>query len=244
VRALITDRQQPGSVFVPMHWTDQFASSGRVDALVAAKTDPHSGQPALKMSTVTAGPARMSHYGFAVSRERPSFSGLDYWAAAPTAGGHRIELAWAAPPESWDAWVREAFAISPDAPLLSVRDARSGRHNFALFDEEGLVLAVFVSPDPVLVSRQWAAGLLAAPAPDPARRAEILAGRPGADRPDGGAIVCACFSVGINTIVEAVTQGGCQTVEAVGAALKAGTNCGSCRAEIRAIINASRVAAE
>ena len=48
VRALITDRQQKGSVFVPMHWTGQFSAAGRIDVLVTAQTDPHSGQPALK----------------------------------------------------------------------------------------------------------------------------------------------------------------------------------------------------
>src|SRR5690606_31896557 len=52
VRALVTDRQPRGSVFVPMHWTDRYASAARVDALVRGKTDPVSGQPALKMSEV------------------------------------------------------------------------------------------------------------------------------------------------------------------------------------------------
>jgi len=235
VRALITDRQQPGSVFVPMHWTGQFASSGRVDVLVEARTDPQSGQPALKMSEVAVEPACMSHYGFAVTRERPDFEDVDYWAAAPAEGGHRAELAWSAPPQDWARWVRKAFGATDDRPLLSVHDAASHRHNFALFDEAGLVFAVFVAPEPVPVSRQWAAGLLAVPATDPARRAEILAGRPGADRPDGGAIVCACFSVGINTIVEAITRRGCNSVDSIGATLKAGTNCGSCRAEIGAL---------
>jgi assimilatory nitrate reductase catalytic subunit len=37
---LVTDRQRPGQLFVPMHWTDQFASNGRIDALVTAKVDP------------------------------------------------------------------------------------------------------------------------------------------------------------------------------------------------------------
>ncbi|TIT39998.1 MAG: hypothetical protein E5W76_17825, partial [Mesorhizobium sp.] len=36
---------------------------------------------------------------------------------------------------------------------------------------------------------------------------------------------------------------GCGTVEAIGEATRAGTNCGSCRAEIRAIIAAGRVQA-
>ena len=74
----------------------------------------------------------------------------------------------------------------------------------------------------------------------PTSRAALLAGRPGAGRPDAGAIVCACFQVGINTIVEAVTSGACLTVEQVGEVLKAGSNCGSCRAEIRGVIDAHR----
>ena len=73
-------------------------------------------------------------------------------------------------------------------------------------------------------------------------RFRIVAGRAGADRPDAGAIVCSCFSVGANQIAAAVA-GGCTSVEAIGSTLKAGTNCGSCRAEIRAIIQASRVQA-
>jgi len=62
--------------------------------------------------------------------------------------------------------------------------------------------------------------------------------------PDKGAIVCSCFSVGANEI-GAAAQGGCLSVEAIGKALSAGTNCGSCRAEIGQIINERRpIAAE
>src|SRR5690606_8023569 len=71
VRALVTDRQPRGSVFVPMHWTDRYASAARIDALVRGQTDPVSGQPALKMSEVDVSPAGMRMYGFAVSEARP-----------------------------------------------------------------------------------------------------------------------------------------------------------------------------
>jgi assimilatory nitrate reductase catalytic subunit len=243
VRALITDRQQRGAVFVPMHWTDQFSSTGRVDALVTAKADPQSGQPALKMSQVGVEPAGACFYGFAISRLRPRLAHADYWAIAQAEGGYRTELAWLTPPADWDQWVRAAFGVGPAATLLSVHDARSGRHNFALFEGGQVIFAAFISPEPVLVSRQWAASLLAQPPQNAARRSEVLAGRPNADMPDSGAIICACFSVGINSIIDAVTKNGCHTVEAIGAALKAGTNCGSCRAEIRGIITANRLAA-
>ncbi|RVC22148.1 nitrate reductase, partial [Mesorhizobium sp. M7A.F.Ca.AU.002.02.1.1] len=48
VRALVTARQRQGSLFAPMHWTDQFSAKGRLDTLTAPLTDPISGQPALK----------------------------------------------------------------------------------------------------------------------------------------------------------------------------------------------------
>ena len=42
---------------------------------------------------------------------------------------------------------------------------------------------------------------------------------------------------------EYAAKAGCGTVEAIGQALQAGTNCGSCRAEIKGIINAYRLRA-
>ena len=68
------------------------------------------------------------------------------------------------------------------------------------------------------------------------KRFALVAGRPGAGKPDPGATVCSCFGVGVNQIVAAV-RGGCHSVEAVGKSLHAGTNCGSCRAEIRGVID-------
>ena len=242
VRALITERQQRGHVFVPMHWTDQFSAAARVDALVTANIDPHSGQPASKMARVAVRAAKPQWFGFTVSRQRPRLDGLDYWALARADKGYRIELAGFDTPSDWDGFVRKTFAIGPDAQLISVHDARAGRHNFVWFDGGEVVFALYVSPEPVAVSRQWASAQLNV-AHVPSERAALLAGRPGAGRPDGGAIVCACFQVGINTIIEAVTSGACLTVDAVGAALKAGTNCGSCRAEIRGIIDAHRLQA-
>ncbi len=240
VRALVTDRQHRGHVFVPMHWTDQFASHGRVDALVTAKVDPVSAQPALKMALVHAEPVAVRLYGFFVAAHRPSLDTSDYWAIAEAPGGMRGELAWFEEPADWEAWLRAAFALPETIRVLSALDTRSGRRSFAVMDAGKLIAALYTSPDPVLVSRQWAVGLLTA---DKLDGSAVLAGRPGADMPDSGAIVCSCFSVGINTIAAAVTGQGCTTVEAVGACTKAGTNCGSCRAEIRGIIDAHRLAA-
>jgi assimilatory nitrate reductase catalytic subunit len=104
-----------------------------------------------------------------------------------------------------------------------------------------MVGALFIAREPVSVARGWAADRLAHPAACPRDRISILSGRAGAAEKDRGAIVCACFEVGVNEIVEAITRGGCLSVEAVGAKLKAGSNCGSCRSEIGRLVHDHRV---
>jgi len=237
VRALVTDRQQRGQLFVPMHWTDQFASNGRIDALVTGKTDPVSSQPALKMAQVMAEPVGVRLYGFLVAARKPALA-TDYWAMAPAPHGYRAEIALFEEPADWTDFLADTFGT--DAVFQSIRDERSGRRAFVLVENGRLLAALYTSPDPVLVSRQWAVDLLSE---TDLTASTVLAGRPGADRPDGGAIVCSCMGVGINTITEAVTRHGCTSVEAVGALTRAGTNCGSCRAEIRGIVDANRLVA-
>jgi len=88
-----------------------------------------------------------------------------------------------------------------------------------------------------LPEREWLSSLFALPQLAPADRAGLLAARPpkGAVS-DTGRTVCACFSVGEKTIRRAIQTQALASVEAVGLALKAGTNCGSCVPEIRRML--------
>ena len=238
VRALVSAEQKRGSVFVPLHWTDQVASNARVDTLVNPAVDPVSGQPELKFSAVAVQPYAAAWYGFAVTSADPSELTTGYWAKARSKAGWRIELADAVRPDDWTGLARELLAVpADDAELLAYHDSATGHHRFAAFRGERLVGALFVAPEPVAVSRSWAADQLgrSISATD---RLRLLAGRASAAQPDRGALVCSCFDVGAGQIAAAVA-GGCRTVEAVGAAVQAGTNCGSCRSEIRRIIDAA-----
>ena len=78
VRALVTERQQKGSIFAPMHWTDQQTAQGRIGASVLAAVDPISGQPGLKCSGARIEPFDVAWYGFAVLRNRPDKIAADY----------------------------------------------------------------------------------------------------------------------------------------------------------------------
>jgi assimilatory nitrate reductase catalytic subunit len=242
VRALISARQRSGSVFVPMHWTDQFSAKGRVDALVAPITDPISGQPALKNVAVRVSRFEAALYGFAVLQSRPEWDGLDYWALARADGGWRIELAHGALSESPEILLRRLIKSTGKTQILAYHDPKRGDYRLAAFDGERMVGALYLSAHPVAVSRSFAVAQLGSAHPDPCSRYRVVAGRAEADRPEIGAIVCSCFGVGANQIA-AAARGGCRTVEAIGRALSAGTNCGSCRGEIRGIVEAHVVEA-
>jgi len=241
-RALVSDAQRPGTVFVPIHWTDQTASAARVDTLVAAVTDPVSGQPALKSSTARVSPFPARWYGYAVLNRRPRTIAADYWAIARARGGYRIELAGLSEPGDWPTFFASLLAehVAED-DILAVHDAPTGRHRFAAFSGDRLAGALFVARDPVFVSRSFAASALTERLAETRERVAFLAGRPGGDVPDPGAIVCSCFDIGINQIDALVRSGSATTVEAVGTSLRAGTNCGSCRSEIRRIIHGHTV---
>jgi len=233
VRALVTPRQQPGSIFVPMHWNDQFASSARVDCLVPGITDPISGQPASKCA-----PARIERfvaaiYGFAVLRERPAQIAAQYWAIAKCSGGWRLEFALASDPSDCMTFARQLLGRESD-PIV-YEDAQTGRMRFAAYDNGRLAGTLFLAREPVAVSREWAISQLTESGPATGKRNAVLAGRPGAGAVDRGATVCACFGIGTNQIAAAAGQG-CCTVAAIGEATQAGTNCGSCRPEIKRII--------
>jgi assimilatory nitrate reductase catalytic subunit len=236
VRALITDRQRRGSVFVPMHWNDQFASSARVDSLMLPNVDALSGQPELKFTPVSMRRYEAAWHGFAVTAERPARMPAQYWAMAPCTGGWRIELADRTAPTDWEEFARRLFvADSSEVDFLGFHDAHSGRYRFAAFQGQRLLAALFMSPEPVAVSRAWAAAQLSEDFSASPARVRLLAGRPGGALVEPGATVCSCFGVGLNQILGAVRQG-CRTAEDIGGSLKAGTNCGSCVSEIRGIL--------
>ena len=241
VRALITDRQAPGSVFVPMHWNDSNSARARVDSLVSNERDPISGQPALKNAALTMKKVEASCHAFLICREKPLVLDFDYWAIAPCDGGYRLELAGHAPTDGWQSWLVRTLRLPESVDIVGLSDVPTGAVRMAAFAGEQLLAALFVASRPVAVSRQWAVGQLME-THDRRSRIALIAGRPPADQPDKGAIICSCFNIGLNEIA-AAAQTGCNTVAAIGEVLKAGTNCGSCRPDIRRIITERQVIA-
>jgi assimilatory nitrate reductase catalytic subunit len=228
LRARITDTVQRGQLFAPIHWTGETAPSARIDVAIPGVTDPISGQPESKAGVAIAQKWEAAWYGFAVSREAMTLD-CEYWARVPTNAGYRAELAGLALIEDWESYARQVFG-SEAAKASVMQDSARGTARVVLEDAHGLLGALFVSPQPVALARDYLAGLPGQSA------AGALSGRSPADLPDPGPILCACMGVGVNTITDAIHAQKLSTVEAVGQALQAGTGCGSCQAEIAALL--------
>ena len=229
LRVLVTDRVRPGHPFAPMHWTGETAPSGRVDALIPAAVDPVSGQPALKSAAVAIRPFAAAWYGYAVSAGGVA-PDCGYWARATLAGGQQVELAGSEVPGDWQAYGQRLFGLD-HAPAAMVRDDRRGVIRMAFARDGRLQAALFVSPGPVALSRSLVADALGGDC-----GADILAGRAGQGRADAGPVICACFGVGAGTILDAIATQRLISVDDIGRALGAGSNCGSCRPELAALL--------
>ncbi|WP_299348681.1 nitrate reductase [uncultured Maritalea sp.] len=235
VRALISTKLSAGQVFCPMHWNNNYASIGSINQLVKAELDPHSGQPALKAARVKVERANMSIFGFAVTRNEPKDLSADYWAKAITRTGWRIEFAHQRA-RDLPRLVREIANTDVTTADVAYHAPHDDQQRLAWFDGVHLRTAIYIASSPVEVSRSWAAGQLDTIFDETALRYRMVAGRPGKDMPDPGPIVCSCFSVGANQILDAVNAG-CTSVSEIGKTLSAGTNCGSCKAEISELIH-------
>jgi len=329
----ISDALRVGDAFMPMHWSNAFASFARMGTLVPTVVDPHSGQPELKNSAISITPVPMQAFGkilvhpdwqdavivqlrtiladFNTQRvkealfERETGANLNQtsssqlpaltWNLSHQTNSVLINLAspitsvsdTLSAPEFW-----QQFAESMQTPLHSLSQPSSGSSlkspsnplsnsllqtvatNTAFtinkqhdqlrlivtqssYDtavdnratdsitpdtkvpSEQLIMAVYLAPTlQQLPSVHWLDSCFADAnqIPSNQRYKWLLAGRPASGYIDPGTLVCSCMLVGENIIINAITKHDCTSATAVGKQCRAGTNCGSCVAQINELI--------
>jgi len=233
LKVAVSGGQRRGSLFVPIHWSDSNAASARIGGLVAPHTDPHSGQPEAKATPAAITPVTYTYRGFALSRVALTMPPATWWARVPVGGGDGYLFASDAAPESWAAFA-DTLAGSERADYV---DAGRGIYRVATFREGQLEACLFVGPAATVPDWAVVKALFEDGPVDASARRALLSGRGADAAAAGGPLVCACFGVGLETLREAVRSRRAVSVEAIGRALKAGTNCGSCVPELRKIVD-------
>lgn len=236
-RVKVSESQQQGSVFIPMHWNDQFANRAVVDSLIAAVVDPFSGQPEYKATPVNVKSYQAHWYGFLLSRRKLDLVNASYWACSRGKGLWRYEIAGEQVPQDWAECARSLLCQHADhVEWTEYHDAAANRYRAARIENGRLESCIFIGPDFYLPKRDWLLNLFKDDKLANKDRVSILSGKPPGDQKDAGRTVCACFNVGVNTLIEAIQSQNLMSPEQVGEVLHAGTNCGSCIPEIHEII--------
>ncbi|MFV0923375.1 molybdopterin-dependent oxidoreductase [Sphingomonas parapaucimobilis] len=218
-RVRVTPAQRKGEIFTSIHWTDRTSSGGRTGLLPRPLVDPVSGQPGFKETPARLAAVETRWRGFLIVAGEPVRTPKCLWATrVAVPAGSLWELAGDGDPVKLEASL-------PAGERIEAIDAARGTRRIAILSGGRLVAALFVTESGELPSRDWLIGQLAEPEAAPT----LLAGRAPGVQADRGAIVCACFDIGMRTIVAAIRDQRLADVAAIGAALGAGTNCGSCR---------------
>jgi assimilatory nitrate reductase catalytic subunit len=237
LRVAVSERQQRGMLFAPIHWSEDTASSARVGALVAPFTDPFSGQPENKATPASIVPYEYVFRGFALSRVRLELPPHVWWTRVTVAGGYGYLFADNADLARWQSWLRSIAG----SDLAEYKDFGGGVYRAASFAEDRIATCLFIGPARDAGDWDVVKSLFAADTLSEDQRRMLLSGKSTDGLESRGPIVCACFGVGRTTICDAIAAGA-RTASEIGVQLKAGTNCGSCIPEMKRLIARANVA--
>jgi assimilatory nitrate reductase catalytic subunit len=238
LRVVVSERQQRGMLFAPIHWSEETAASARVGALVAPFTDPFSGQPENKATPASIVPYECVFRGFALSRVRLELPDHVWWARVTVAGGYGYLFADNADLARWQSWLRSIAG----GDLAEYKDFGGGVYRAASFAGDRIAACLFVGPARDAGDWDVVKGLFALDALNEDQRRMLLSGKSTDGLESCGPTVCACFGVGRTTICDAIVAGAGTAAE-IGVQLKAGTNCGSCIPEMKRLIAQTGAAA-
>jgi assimilatory nitrate reductase catalytic subunit len=226
-RVALSEGQRRGEIFTPIHWTDRQSTGGRTGLLPRPLVDPHSGQPGFKQSPVRIEAVAIDWHGFLIVHGEAASAPPCLWATRVTVpAGALFELAGIGDARMLD-------AALPKGERIEANDPARGTRRVAVLRDGRLVAVLFLTSTGELPARDWLIAQL-----DQPQGLQVLAGRAPGLQEDRGAVVCACFDVGVHTIVAAIRDQGLVDVAAIGAALGAGTNCGSCRPALARLLAA------
>lgn len=241
MRARIDTAQRQGEVFAPMHWNDSNSSHGRIDAVVNPAVDPLSGEPEFKHTPVRLRKYKPAWQGFLLSRRRLKPDTARYWVQAKRDGFWLHELAGEQLPPDWAATARSLLCTEADeVGWIELFDRATRSYRGARLVQGKLESCMFIATNPdSLPQKAWLETLFEKESLSEAERRFLLSGKAPGDQRAQGKIICACFGVGEQTILDAISSGDLTTVEQITDRLKAGSNCGSCIPELRALLEHS-----
>ncbi|ALD03275.1 nitrate reductase [Acinetobacter sp. TTH0-4] len=250
LRSVVSDNIRRGQIFAPIHWNDQFASDARIGKVVNPVVDPISGEPEFKHTPVIIHPFYTQWQGVFYVRDgfekmvQASIESLTWWTKIKTTKATRYELA---DRRKLTETTRHLKALLPfeneDFEWLNLDDPSAHMSHSIIMKDGILIASLYIAPKALLPDRDWVASLFKRERLSAMHRKALLAGQAMSMGNSEGPLVCSCFKVGKNRIIDTIKEKNLSNEKQVTACLKAGGNCGSCLPEIRGLIKACQMEA-
>ncbi|MBA6350807.1 nitrate reductase [Colwellia sp. BRX9-1] len=234
VHAKLDKNQRSNECFMPIHWNKQFASSANVNNLYESITDPFSGQPEMKHGAIALSKTDFVQFGqlhlseeFIVQCQMSN----DFWNKARTHYGLSYQFANIELESDLLNWCQTSSHISGEWHQFS----QAGTSYIICLQANKLVFLCYVSTTQPRIESAWLNYAFGQSSLSEANIKSLLAGT-SSEEFSKGKQICSCFNIGEKDIVGAI-KGGCSSVEQLGEGLKCGTNCGSCKSELAALLS-------
>ncbi|KAB2969024.1 nitrate reductase [Zoogloea sp.] len=250
---------RPGQTFVPMHWGGNTMGGQGVNVLLPSAFDPYSKQPELKHAAVQVEKYKAGKALVAMRRSEPDANGelhpnplevmdrLRRWlphfpyASLTLAGRNTPVVVLKAQGEELAPRLMEALdrdlALDDPSKVLSYQDTRKDVAKRALVEGDSLA-AVRLAGE--TRAADWLADMMVQGHSAAAVRPWLLAPltQPPAGQSARGKVICNCFDVAEEDIAAAFRGG--ETLEALQARTRCGTNCGSCVPELKRLAQSNK----
>ncbi|MEG0488554.1 MAG: molybdopterin-dependent oxidoreductase, partial [Acinetobacter sp.] len=245
LRTVLSDNTRRGQIFAPIHWNDQFASDARVGKVVNPVVDAISGEPEFKHTPVMIQPFYTQWQGVFYVRQgfehlvKDTIEDVVWWTKIQTAKAVRYELADRRRFTETTAQLKKLLPFDDESfEWLNLEDQTAHISHSVVLQDGHLVASLYIAPKALLPDRDWVASLFKRERLSAMHRKALLAGQAMSMGESEGPLVCSCFKVGKNRIIQTIKEKSISNEKQVTACLKAGGNCGSCLPEIRGLIKA------
>ncbi|NVK25682.1 MAG: nitrate reductase [Gammaproteobacteria bacterium] len=221
-----------GTLFAPIHWNQITAPSANVAKCFGSYVDPISGQPESKFTVVNVKPIQVQQHAQVFSKY-PLKLDIDYWAKVRISSGYEYICAMQDTVALPMRWSQQATELSAEWSYFE--NSQSGIKTVICIENEKLQYVGFFAQYKPEINTDWVEKLFALNTITVEQINRVLR----ADvEPDfkNGKTICSCFKVGENQIIDAIVEHGDNSVEKLGQRLKCGTNCGSCKSELKTLI--------
>lgn len=252
LKTIIDTSISKGQAFAPIHWNKQFASSANVNQLYAGYQDPISGQPETKQTSIKLAAATYSNYmqlyvsDLIVEDSLNAILIADFWvkskmtectffdiAISETSNDTLDPLLWCQLLEFKEIDTNKRL----EGEWIQLSDSENLTSHILCISNGIIKFAAYCSKTPIKRNYRWVDELLGKPLPEFKEIQSLLHG----EVAEGGVnendkTICSCFNVKQSTIEQTIENTENCSVESLGKRLKCGTNCGSCKPELKKLI--------